>query len=227
MKKLFVILSVFGFFFLPLGIYAQGPVAESRPEANYSESSASGSSSKVADDVKRFSLSTNFVEWANLGTLNVEGGAAFSQNFSIHAGVRYNPWTYIKGNPDDRFVDPIGDSERQFENRKQAYSLSVRWWPWYIYSGWWGYVKGQYMEYNRGGLIRHTSEEGDAVGGGLGIGYTHMLHKNWNIEFGAGLWAGKTWYTDYRCTNCGSVVGQGDKFFLLPDDVFVSLVYIF
>lgn len=176
---------------------------------------------------QRFSVSTNLVEWANLGTVNAEAGIAVSRHFSIHPGFRYNPWTFRPGDAEDRFEDPYGDDEKQFENRKQSYSLTLRWWPWYIYSGWWGYVRGQYMEYNHGGLINHTSEEGDRYGVGLGAGYTHMIHKNWNIEFGAGVWGGRASYTGYRCTNCGSITGQGTKFFFLPDDVFVSLIYIF
>lgn len=176
---------------------------------------------------QRFSVATNMVEWVNLGTLNAEAGVAVSRHFSIHAGVRYNNWTFRKGSPEDRFVDPYGDTEKQFENRKQAYNLGVRYWPWYIYSGLWFYGRAQYMEYNRGGLIRHSAEEGDAYGLGIGAGYTHMLHKNWNIEFGVGAWAGHKNFREYRCTNCGSVIDQGSKFFILPDDVFVSIIYIF
>lgn len=176
---------------------------------------------------QHFSVSTNVVEWANLGTINGEAGVSVAQHFSIHAGVRYNPWTFRKGEPDDRMNDPIGVEERQFENRKQSYSLAVRWWPWYVYSGWWAYGKAQYQEYNRGGLFRRPAEEGDAIGGGVGFGYTHMLHKNWNLEFGAGIWAGTTRYTGYRCTNCGSITDQGKKFFVLPDDVMLSIIYIF
>lgn len=176
---------------------------------------------------QRFSISTNLVEWANLGTTNAEASVAIAQHFSVHTGFRYNNWTFHKGNPENRFTDPDGDAEQQFENRKQAYAIDVRYWPWYVYSGWWGYLRTQYMEYNRGGLIRHSAEEGDAFGAGIGIGYTKMLHRNWNIEFGVGMWSGYKKYTEYRCTNCGSIVDQGQKFFILPDDVFISLTYIF
>lgn len=176
---------------------------------------------------QQLSFSTNMVEWANLGTFNAEAGVSIARHFSIHAGFRYNPWTFRAGNPDDRFVDPNGDSEKQFENRKQSYNLNLRFWPWYVYDGWWIYAKGQYTEYNRGGLINHWAEEGDAFGGGLGFGYTYMLHKHWNLEFGAGVWAGKTKYTKYRCTNCGVKEDEGEKFFILPDDVMISIVFVF
>ncbi len=180
---------------------------------------------KVA--AQQVSVSTNAIEWLNLGTINGELGVSVSRHFSIHVGARYNPWTFNRGDTKARYTDPLGETEKQFENRKQAYNLSVRWWPWYIYSGWWWYVRGQYMEYNRGGLFTHTAEEGDNVGGGIGVGYTYMLHKHWNIEFGAGIWAGQSKYTSYRCTNCGTVLDKGTKFFVLPDDVFVSIIYVF
>ena len=170
---------------------------------------------------QQVSVSTNAIEWLNLGTINGELGVSVSRHFSIHVGARYNPWTFNRGDTKARYTDPLGETEKQFENRKQAYNLSVRWWPW-----WW-YVRGQYMEYNRGGLFNHTAEEGDNVGGGIGVGYTYMLHKHWNIEFGAGIWAGQSKYTSYRCTNCGTVLDKGTKFFVLPDDVFVSIIYVF
>lgn len=176
---------------------------------------------------QRWSFGTNAVDWVNLGTINAEAGVAVAQHVSLHASVRYNPWTFQKGDPKDRFTDPAGDSEKQFENRMQAYAFGLRYWPWYIYSGWSIYARAQYMEYNRGGLLRHTAEEGDAYGAGAGLMYTHLLGKNWNLELGAGVWGGMKTYTTYRCTNCGSVVDSGTKPFVWPDDIFVSFVYIF
>lgn len=176
---------------------------------------------------QQWSVSTNLVEWGNLGTINGEVGVGVSQHFSLFVNARYNNWTFRKGVPEDRYEDPYGETEVQFENRKMAFAAGVRFWPWYTYSGWWLYLRGQYMEYNRGGLIRHIAEEGDAYGGGVGFGYTYMLHKNWNIEFGAGVWAGYKDYKIYRCTNCGGVLEDSKKFFFLPDDVFISLIYVF
>lgn len=177
---------------------------------------------------QNFSAGTNIVEWANFGTVNTEVGAAVSRHISVHAAVRYNPWTFRKGNPEDRYEpDPFGETERQFENRKRAVAVGVRYWPWYVFSGWWIYGRAQYMEYNHGGIFHHTAEEGDAIGGGVGFGYTYLLHKHWNIEGGVGVWAGSKKYTVYGCTNCGTFVDQGRKFFFLPDDIFISIVYMF
>ena len=35
------------------------------------------------------------------------------------------------------------------------------------------------------------------------------------------------WYREYRCSNCGTTLDSGRNPFVLPDDVFVSLVYVF
>ena len=176
---------------------------------------------------QRFSVSTNAVDWMAIGTINAEAGVAFQRHFSAFAGARVNPWTFRQSQPDDRFDDPLGDEERQFQDKKQAYYAGVRYWPWYIYSGWWFGLKGQYMEYDRGGFIVHQREAGDAWGAGLAAGYTYMLNEYFNIDFGAGVWGGQTNYGTYRCTNCGQPMETGKKWFVLPDYVSVSLMFIF
>ena len=164
---------------------------------------------------QRWSIGTNIVDYANLGTLNAESSVAIAQHCSFMAGVRFNPWTFRHGSED-----------KQFQNRKRCCYAGIRYWPWHIYSGWWTAVQLQYQEYNRGGLFNWPTEEGDAYGVGLSIGYTLMVHKSFNIEFGVGAWAGSTAYTAYSCPYCGDVMDQGTKFFLWPNNVMVSLVYI-
>jgi len=185
---------------------------------------------------QQYSVSTNIVGWADLGTANLEAGAALSRHFTLHAGFRYNPWT-IRPVPRaaiDALVDgPVPAAQEEFErqdqlqNRKQAYHAGIRWWPWYVYSGWWVGARGQWMEYNRGGIVSPATEEGEALGAGLSVGYTRMIHRNWNIEFGLGLWGGTTRYTTYACPTCGTVRDSGTKTFILPDDVMLSVIFIF
>lgn len=178
-------------------------------------------------NAQRVSVSTNCVEWANLATMNIEAGVAVGRHFSIHTGVRVNPWVWRPSSPEERFNDPAGVNERQFQNKKQSYNLSLRYWPWYVFSGWWFNFKGQYSEYDHGGVITHQREAGDAFGAGLGFGYSYLLHKHWNLDFGVGLWGGYKKYGSYRCTNCGQPLDSGWKYFIMPDDVIVSLVYVF
>lgn len=165
---------------------------------------------------QKASISTNLLGYASLGTLNLDVSFALSRRWSLMAGARYNPFTFDKGNPD-----------RQFQYRQQSYAIGARVWPWHTWSGWWLASKLRYQEYNIGGIWSREAQEGDKAGFGLYAGYTHMLSRHFNLEFGAGLWAGVDLYRRYSCTICGTTVGSGLKGFVLPDDIIVSLVYVF
>jgi len=173
-----------------------------------------------------FSLSTNVLDWANLGTINAQAGLAFSQHLSLHAGARYNNWNF-------------GSAEKgtAFQNRARSASLGLRYWPWNVYSSWWVSARAQVEEYNRGGLLkRPLTEEGLAAGVGLGVGYSRMLSRHWNLDLGLGGWFGKAWYMQYRCPRCGRVMSRDDgtpvrdatRWFVLPsNELQVSISYIF
>lgn len=165
---------------------------------------------------QKASVSTDLLDYLCLGTFNVEASYSLSQHWSIVADARYNPFSFHKG-----------DSERQFQLRQQSYSVGVRAWPWHTFSGWWLACKLRYQEYNQGGILSRDTEEGDRIGTGLYAGYTYMLSKHFNIEFGLGLWGGAAWYRKYTCPACGLTVEDGRKWFLLPDDLRISLAYVF
>lgn len=164
----------------------------------------------------RFGLSTNLLDYARLGTLNADASFAASRHLSLTAGVRYNPFTFNENNP-----------QEQFQYRQQSYAVGARWWLWHTWSGWWFAGKARYQEYNVGGLGHQETEEGDRVGAGLYAGYTHMLTPHLNMEFGLGFWGGKAWYTKYSCPSCGEMLEAGQKYFMRPDDVMISIVYVF
>lgn len=165
---------------------------------------------------QKVSVSTNLLDYICLGTFNVDASYSLSQHWSIVAGARYNPFTFHKG-----------DAERQFQYRQQSYSLGVRAWPWHTFSGWWFAGKLRYQEYNIGGILSRDTEEGDRAGIGLYAGYTYMISRHFNIEFGLGAWSGAAWYRKYSCPVCGFTIENGRKWFLHPDDFMVSLAYVF
>lgn len=172
-----------------------------------------------------WAVAANAADMIDLGTIGVEGSAAVAQHWSIHAGAKFNPWTFGKKDTfNGLFSEPNPD---QKQDRKQAYAIGARWWPWNVYSGWWVGGKAQYQEYNHGGIITKTSEEGDAFGAAISGGYSLMLKEHINLDFGLGLWGGWTKYTTYACPSCGKVVDEGQKWFILPNEVILSLVYIF
>ena len=71
------------------------------------------------------------------------------------------------------------------------------------------------------------TEEGDGYGIGFSAGYSYMLHPNLNLEFGVGLWTGVKKYTAYDCPSCGVTTGSGTKSFIMPNELLLSLVYVF
>ena len=165
---------------------------------------------------QKFSVSTDLLGYASLGTMNIDASYALSRRWSMVAGVRYNPFT---------FTDPDGKGE--YRLRQQSYSIGARLWPWHTWSGWWFASKLRYQEYNMGGISSKETEEGDRIGAGIYSGYTHMLSPHLNLEFGLGLWTGYDRYVRYSCPTCGYTVQDGERIFLLPDDVMLSLVYVF
>ena len=165
---------------------------------------------------QKFSISTDALDYACLGTLNAEISYATARHWSLTAGVKYNPFTFRKG-----------DVERQFQLRQQSYSIGGRFWLWHIWSGWWFAGKLRWQEYNQGGILSRKTYEGDRLGGGLYAGYTHMLAPHFNVEFGLGLWTGADWYKVYSCQTCGLTVSQGRRAFILPDDLMISFAYVF
>ena len=83
---------------------------------------------------QKWTVQTNFLDWAALGTVNAEVGMSVSQHFSLMAGGRYNPWDFHSQDP-----------EALIQNRQETVYLGVRYWPWYVNSGFWISAKAQYM----------------------------------------------------------------------------------
>lgn len=165
---------------------------------------------------QKLSISTDILGYACLGTLNADVSYSVSRRWSITAGARYNPFTFRKGS-----------AGGEFRYRQQSYSVGARLWPWHTLSGWWFSGKLRYQEFNIGGIFSRETKEGDRFGAGFYAGYTHMLSRHFNIEFGAGLWTGYELYRKYSCPSCGLTTASGSRFFLLPDDIEISFVYVF
>ncbi len=179
---------------------------------------------------QRWTVAVNAGDVIELGTLGLEGSVAAGQHWSVHAGAKVNPWTFGRADAFyDWFQEPNPD---QLQDRKQVYAVGARWWPWNVYSGWWLSGKLQYQEYSRGGArfpawLGMKNEEGDAFGAALAGGYSLMIKEHWNVDFGFGVWGGWTKFTAFACPACGKVVGQGGKGFFLPNELILSLVYVF
>ena len=174
---------------------------------------------------QNWAMAVNTADMLDLGTMSVESSVAVGQHWSINAGAKVNPWTFAKHDTwNGLFSEP---DPNQKQDRKQVYAAGVRWWPWNVYSGWWVGGKAQYQEYNHGGIITKMAEEGDAFGAALSGGYSLMLKEHWNLDFGLGVWGGWTKYRKYEYPENGKLIDEGHKWFFLPNELILSIVYIF
>ena len=163
---------------------------------------------------QELALSTNVMGYLYLGTVNLEASYGVAQHWSMTAGVKYNPFEF-------------GGENTRVQAKQQSYSVGARFWPWHIYSGWWISGKLQYQEYDMGTYNSRYTSEGDRFGSGVTGGYTYMINPHINMEVGLGVWAGLDRYVHYSCPRCGRVVGEGSQFFFLPNDVMLSVSYVF
>ena len=163
---------------------------------------------------QQYALSTNLADYAGGGTLNLEGSRSVSRHWTLLAGVKYNPFGYGAG------------GEAHFR-KQRLLAAGARYWPWHVYSGWWLLGRLQLQEFHDAGLEERTSREGDRFGASLGAGYARMLTPHWNLDLGAGFWAGHERYVAYACLRCGQRTDAGGRIFFLPADIILSVSYIF
>lgn len=165
---------------------------------------------------QKFQINTNAVLWMSMATINFQADYAVQQHWTVGLGAKYNPFEFPKDG---------GDSQMQYKQRSM--SVFARWWPWHVYSGWWVCPRIQVQEYNMGGIISASTEEGMKYGGGVSAGYTYMVNPHLNVEFGMGFWGGLKNYVVYSCPKCGIRVKEGSGGFILPNDLMIGVSYVF
>lgn len=168
-------------------------------------------------NAQTFSIASNIADWAYLGTINLEGGMGVARRLSVSLGGKLNLWHF-----DDKKNNVVIQDQRE-----TAY-LGIKFWPWYVYSGWWVGAKGQYEKRISSNVWRPALENSTAIGGVLSTGYAIMLNKHLNIDFGVGAFGGRYIdYTLYRCSDCKEIRQQGPRNFIRFDDILITMTYIF
>ena len=164
-----------------------------------------------------YSVSTNLVDWVNYGTINAEADFLVGRHFSFVAGGKYNPWV-MNSVKHDILV----------QNKSTTVYAGTRYWPWYVFSGWWVQAKAQYQSRYSSGVWRPALEDSMAVGAGLAAGYSVMVTKSFNIDLGIGAWGGQYLkYNLYHCQDCMEIRESGAHPFFKFDDITVALTYVF
>ena len=69
--------------------------------------------------------------------------------------------------------------------------------------------------------------EGTAYGMTFSFGYSLMVSKGVNLDFGIGLWGGKYRYSTFSCPRCGRTLSSGDSWFILPYGTSLSVDWVF
>lgn len=164
---------------------------------------------------QKVTIGTNALEWADFASANVEVGLGLSQHYSMEAGGECSPWKFKTSKGYDIW------------HQRQTAFLGIRWWPWYVFSGWSVGAKVQYGRSSTTGVWRAALEECRSIGGGVSLRYTIMLSKHFNLDLGAGFWGGRHLkYTVYDCPRCMDVRESGPRCFIGLDDVRVSINFV-
>ena len=151
----------------------------------------------LSASAQQWSVQTNLVDYANFGTLNIEGGmltqnsAESARQQLFGAGIRWWPWHVYSG--------WWAGTRLQFQE----------------------YNRGGINPKDK------RTSEGDRYGLGLSGGYSYMINPHLNLDIGVGFWGGWDRYTTYSCPVCGLVLDKGDRAFILPNDILLALVYVF
>ncbi len=69
--------------------------------------------------------------------------------------------------------------------------------------------------------------EGWFVGGGISYGYQWVMSKHWNFEAAIGVGAAYIKYDKFGCGTCGKKLDDGDKIYVGPTKLALSLMYLF
>ena len=166
---------------------------------------------------QHFSVSVDAVRLAEFFTPNVGVSMALGQHLTADASVAYNAWSF-------------GDQDKgtAFQDRQRTFSAGLSYWPWTAYSSWSLSVAFRWKEYNRGGIARFwdDTQEGDALGGFIGLSYSYLLSRSFDLFVGGGAFVGSRTYTVYGCPRCGRILDRGTAAFVWPE-VNVGVAYVF
>ena len=180
------------------------------------QSSASGPDN-TPDTTSSFSLRNNLV-WSAAAEPNIAMDYMVGKHvsvglaFGLKAWPRWAPWDWSTG----------GDNKHW---RNFAIVPQVRYWPKYVYQGWFAGTDFVYTHYNVGAVkfpfgiykdVETSRVQGSFWGGGLFGGYSWQLAPQWRLEAEAGLAAGLAAHDRFDCPHCGTKIDTEHKPAVVP-----------
>lgn len=153
------------------------------------------------------SLSTNGVAWGTL-SLNTEYSVRIANKQSLHLPLSWNPWTFSG-------------------NRKMKHFTVSPQWRYWKREAYLSHFLGVNLIGSRFNVSRGAYRfDGGGYGVGASWGYAWLLNTRLNLEVQAGIGVLGTHYKRFDCGTCGDYLSKESKWFLVPNRLAVSLVYV-
>jgi len=167
-----------------------------------------GMSSEVS--AQQVTISNNLLYDAWL-TPNLRVGVRLAPHWSAGLTAGYNPWP--------------SDENKSRKWKHLLVSPSVRYWTDSVNVRHFFGVNLIYSHYNVADVkfpfglyksVRDERRQGDLGALGVFYGYSWPIARHWNIEALIGAAVGITKYDRYECGHCGTKIGDGNKWFVMP-----------
>ena len=154
-------------------------------------------------------ISTNIVDWVDLATINFSVEYAFARHWSADIVYGYNGWDFKDG---------------ALKDKRRSVTVGVRYWPWHSYSGAWIRPFLGAESSDASGLpLNFLNGTCDRFGAGFSAGYSLMLAKHLNLDFGVGFWGGAR-----HNTGSAQLAATPSSWgaFIAPKDIRISLMFV-
>ncbi len=168
----------------------------------------------IGAKAQKWSVATNLLDYLNFGTINAEVGVSVDKHWTVALSGKYNPFYF-------------DFPEHPIVNKKGLVAVNARFWPFFVYSGLFYGFGAQCAVFRSGGIFSENTREGIAGGLTFEIGYSLIVSKHLNIEFGIGVWGGASGYTKYAGTRCGRKLSETTEPFLTFSDFQINILYNF
>lgn len=162
------------------------------------------------------SIRTNLIYLAT-SSPNIGIDIPVSEHISIGGNVGMKTWS--------RWLPWDSDSKDPKKWRHFLIAPEFRWWPGRVYEGWFTGADLIYTHYNVGGVtfpfgmyktVKDHRLQGNFFGAGIFAGYSWYLSDRLRLEAEAGIGAGYNNADKYECVHCGARIGKEQGLGIVP-----------
>ena len=171
---------------------------------------------------QQVALKTNLLyDATTTPNIGMEIGTGKKHTFQVFYGL--NPWKFGHGD-DQKFV------------KHWVVNPEYRYWFCHRFNGWFVGAHAFGGQFDAYGIkppfgwwdeLKDYRHEGWFVGGGIACGYQWILSRHWNFEASIGVGAAYIDYDKFNCGICGKKIDDGNKWYVGPTKLALSLLYMF